>query len=397
LLKKFTKKARQVSVILDGIHGAILAYSVRVQSLNPKVLDTHYGPAGHHPKGGQPLTFRLLVDMQDDLSELVVKCGWVGGMEFPAKGPIPEVTVYWSLEGLDKHGMIACGDGCIQMLGRVINQTGADGVATVTFTPRDEPPGAEHGDWDQEMGMIVGSAMYQSKFDNMLGTVSQVLAPKSASTLWAVHFHEVPGFLITIEGSYEAVIAWIYSDHEDRFEGAGQGTWEIFVPMSALIEPFQYVVSFTGHGSGSFVNHSPRYWDYAEVYCSGTFSGAWEGTVVIDGLVPGEPVPRHIRISPSRPDNIREITTYTGAGCGQGGARRLDSAFTTGTRVALPIDLQATGVQRASYVNTPMCDILTVDVCEVSNSWTIRVRIAGESDNPGQVGAYADHHVSTGE
>jgi hypothetical protein len=56
---------------------------------------------------------------------------------------------------------------------------------------------------DQPVAAGAVSRTWMSKFDNMLGSVSQVLAPKSASTLWAVHYHEVPGYRVKLRLDYD--------------------------------------------------------------------------------------------------------------------------------------------------------------------------------------------------
>ncbi|MDQ3548542.1 MAG: hypothetical protein M3439_06940, partial [Chloroflexota bacterium] len=162
-----------VTVILAAVYGAILAFSVGVTELD-QWLETHYGPSGHESEAGQPATFRILVEMRDELPQALIDCGWIAGTDFPPKGPIPGVSVHWFWDNLEEHGQINCGGDCLQTPGNglSIDATDATGIARMTFQPKDEANPGE-GWIVEEQGIVTGVALYQSKFTNLLGAYAQ--------------------------------------------------------------------------------------------------------------------------------------------------------------------------------------------------------------------------------
>jgi hypothetical protein len=117
----------------------------------------------------------------------------LAGVTLPAKGPIADVTVLWATEGLDEHGTLDCGWPCN-------TKTGADGIASLVFTPNQEPiPG--QGVVVEKSGITTGIALYQSKHKNTLGTLNQIMTPKSGETRWFVEYHRPPGWYGTVSFS----------------------------------------------------------------------------------------------------------------------------------------------------------------------------------------------------
>src|SRR5690606_9749311 len=189
LAQKVAMGLRLADASLDAIHGMMLAYSVRVSELDD-TLSTHYGPAGHEPGAGGALHFRVKVEMLDDVGELLTQCGWLAGIQFPAKGPIPNVKMTWMDSGnLETHGALECGAGC--------QKTGSDGVATLTFIPKDEAHPGE-GCQVEETGVVSGIALYQSTYGNNLGRINEWATSKSGMTRWFVTHHEQPGWNVTM-------------------------------------------------------------------------------------------------------------------------------------------------------------------------------------------------------
>jgi hypothetical protein len=169
-------------VIVDSIHGAMLAYSVKVQEL-PEPRATHYG----HEAPGEEFRFRVSVAMLDQLEEIVIKCGWLLGVEFPKKGGIPGVKMLWLNGGLDEHGTVICEANC--------KQTGPDGIATLVFQPKHELPFYGYGPQKTRVGMVMVLALYQSRHKNYLGSVAQLISPKGVGgMLWSVSYHDQPEF-----------------------------------------------------------------------------------------------------------------------------------------------------------------------------------------------------------
>jgi hypothetical protein len=167
------------------------------------------------------------------------------------------------------------------VFGGIMNHTGADGIASVTFQPRDEPEGAHHGAWREDRGLIVGTALYQSRFSNLLGSVSQVLAPKSASTLWAVHYHELPGYLVTFDLDYDI-------EHHITLLGRSVLVWTASGSVRVEVEVFEiapqgqpqtvYEARYTaGGGSMSQTNLDPDH-AYTSANDNQDCAGTWVAT-----------------------------------------------------------------------------------------------------------------------
>ena len=169
-------------VWIDAIHGSILAYGVYVYSPD-KVVRGHYG----HNGPADPMTFRTKVFMVDDLPENLIQCAWLAGVTLPPKGPIADVLVLWATEDLDDHGNFDCGWPCG-------SKTGADGIASLVFTPFEEVVDPGVGILVEETGTTTGVAMYQSKHKNVVGTVNQVFTPKSGEARWFIEYHRPPGW-----------------------------------------------------------------------------------------------------------------------------------------------------------------------------------------------------------
>lgn len=173
-------------VIIDGLHGMAMAFSIGVTALD-SFLQTHYG----HESPGNGMTFGVKVEMLDDYPDLLVQCGWLLGVEFPRKGGISGVNVFWSSDNdIRKHGVLNCGETLCS------TSTGSDGIATLKFTPRQEMlPGL--GIVMRKSGFMMGNAHYMPKLRNILGSISQAIIPKSAGTLWSVFYHKVTQWKVT--------------------------------------------------------------------------------------------------------------------------------------------------------------------------------------------------------
>lgn len=212
LLKYASIPAKAAATIIDAIHGPIIALGVEVKELD-SVLRTHYG----HESEGKELQFRILVHMRDELPENLINCGWLAGVEFPRKGPIQGVTVVWLHGELQKHGELSC-DSIV-----CTSSTGADGVATLVFQPMSEEEPGE-GSVIEETGLVEGIALYQSRLRNSIGTVAQILTPKSGTTRWFVEYHA-------------ARVTFVNNETSDD-EGCWMGSIDItvlFVPLGANV------------------------------------------------------------------------------------------------------------------------------------------------------------------
>jgi hypothetical protein len=194
---EFTKLAQ---AIIDGIHGSVLAFSVEVRAVSKYGHNTHYG----HTKPGNELRFSILVNMRDELPELVIKCGWLYGVEFPKKGPIAGVKMLWQwaptviggsdTRNLDEHGEIICD-------AQTCKQTGPDGIATLVFKPKMERQPVGVGLSYDDEGLVTGLALYQSRHKNYLGSVNQIITPKYGTMFWDVSYHQEPEFKLEFTSS----------------------------------------------------------------------------------------------------------------------------------------------------------------------------------------------------
>lgn len=83
---------------VDAVHVGQLAYSVQVTGKpQGKNLAADMGRAGKNKAGKFAVTVH--VEMKDDLSK-AAKCGWLTGVDFPKKGPMPRVKVDWVRPGV---------------------------------------------------------------------------------------------------------------------------------------------------------------------------------------------------------------------------------------------------------------------------------------------------------
>jgi hypothetical protein len=233
IAEKVGKFALRASMAIDIIHGEMLAFSVAVRPFEYG-LDTHWG----HESPGKALNFRTEVRMLDELPETLIKCGWILGVEFPKKGPIAGVTMIWYTPGLDAQGTITCDAAC--------HQTNAEGVATLKFQPfKEADPGK--GKLVEEVGTITSIALYQSKHNNLLGSVAQFVTPKYAVEAWAVDRHEQPGWDILLDGTLEVAAT---------DSGTLQGTNKSFTSQSRESEHLTYKIHVSQDALGNPDNHS---------------------------------------------------------------------------------------------------------------------------------------------
>jgi hypothetical protein len=187
LVKPVSNAVKLAVPVIEGIHGSILAFSIRVSRVadDGYVTDdegsTHYG----HEQPGKELRFGIRVEMLDELPDIVVQCGWLLGVEFPRKGPIEGVTVLWTMEegDLRRHGELNCGSPCT-------TKTAADGIASLVFRPKNEDSPFGQGLKKAEVGVLSGVALYQSRHKNYLGSFNQIITPKWDFLAWLVEFHE---------------------------------------------------------------------------------------------------------------------------------------------------------------------------------------------------------------
>jgi hypothetical protein len=191
LIKAIKDQAKVGALLIDMIHGSVLAFSVGFTSTTPTAQASHYGPAGHESDAGKAFDFGVRLVMRDQLPEFVISCGPLLGMKFPNKGPLPGVTVAWKDESafgapLDDHGTASFPKG---------RKTDSKGETVLHFDPKTEKvPG--FGPVKHAANTKTAVALYQSAFGNLPGSIAQFLTPKSASFAWNVGFHLPRGFKV---------------------------------------------------------------------------------------------------------------------------------------------------------------------------------------------------------
>jgi hypothetical protein len=189
LAEKTVGTVNLVYTALSGLHGMLLAYSIKIDSLPDLHPSTHYGPAGstHEADAGKPMTFRTQVTMQDKLPENVRTCINDAGFSVPKKGPVANVGISWDIQGdLEKYGTVTFSPSD--------EKTGPDGIETMVFFPHNEKfPG--FGTLYTKVGSAAPRALWGQAFENLLATVNQVVTPKLGPEFgWVVSYHKPRGF-----------------------------------------------------------------------------------------------------------------------------------------------------------------------------------------------------------
>jgi hypothetical protein len=91
------------SHIIDGVHGSLLAYSVRVDG--PQSLPSvHYN---HSSAEHNVVHLTMRVRMVDKWGDELIDCGDLAGDKLPKQGGIPGIPVRWELNGLYKHSALS--------------------------------------------------------------------------------------------------------------------------------------------------------------------------------------------------------------------------------------------------------------------------------------------------
>jgi hypothetical protein len=175
-------------VLLEALNGIALTYSTKVEPV-VDTLDGHYG----HEAEATPMLFQVKVTMLDSYPESLVKCGWLSGVDFPEKGSIAGIPIDWSgatSSNLAANGTFDCGADC--------TQTGADGVATLKFTPF-----RERNPFQGPLVIASGPAFATADVlgglsNNFIGALPYFLFPRRALFSWSVGRHDQGGWQGTV-------------------------------------------------------------------------------------------------------------------------------------------------------------------------------------------------------
>ncbi|HUG14531.1 MAG TPA: hypothetical protein VMM78_05865 [Thermomicrobiales bacterium] len=370
----------KATLVLDGIHGAVLAYSVGVTMLNDGPQRTHMGPAGHTPLAGEPLRFRIKVEMRDALPDGVVSCGWILGTEYPKQGPIEDVSIHWfwetqSPDGQPLHEMVEmqCGSACpvAGASALAIDATGPDGIATIILVPREEPdPGS--GWIVEDTGVITGVALYQSRFTNLLGAYAQYLTPKSDGARWWIGRHETPGWQVTMTLSYE--ITGGIDEATQHYLVAV--TFSIHVPATAIELPYRPITGIVAASGGGFLHgtQANQFWarwtwesDWADEM---TYGPVRDGPGGVKYLRIDVPVMPHLRVRLTSSGSSPSVSTWQTAPFDYTAIMETydvpEFALVDGNREVFPL-APATAV-----CNHPT--IVLLPDCSHAGTWTVEVK-----------------------
>ena len=178
--------------IQDGLDGSVMAYSVAIEPVNPK-LKGAFGSNG--PSSAAPMQFQVRVVMRDEFGNPGGNCGRAAGFKLPRKGGIPGVPVVWTRDAVGHLTYLgqtpSCGTICT-------STTGADGVATLTFQADDEYlPGV--GPTIVETGTTTATEFSDAAQGNLLGTIAEALGfSKQAEIGWEITYHQPGGYRVEV-------------------------------------------------------------------------------------------------------------------------------------------------------------------------------------------------------
>jgi hypothetical protein len=252
---KIGEGLKLVSGVVDLVHGEFLAWAVAVTNATPTTQSTHYGPAGFHggsPNAGMPLDFRVRVVMLDNYGDFVINCGPLIGFKIPKKGPIPGIAMLWQ-EGppLPPNAPALNPVTRLNNFGSTTYPTGprtdANGEAVLHFVPNTEKvPG--FGTVHHAASIMSVTALYQSAFGNLPGSVAQFLTPKSVTFNWSVSFHMPYGFKFagTVAYDFNNVGRLGFDMHvcgDDPFGAPWTGSYTYYDPQETHQATWPFVPS----------------------------------------------------------------------------------------------------------------------------------------------------------
>jgi hypothetical protein len=264
---KALKVISLVKTIINAIHGGLVAFGLRIKALKDS-YSTHYGPPGHAAHAGEPIKFQAQVVMLDDLGEDVIRCLAEAGYRLPPKGPVDGMDVRWgqSEGNLLRHGQTSPSVG---LLGAKTS-TGKDGVATLTFQPKNEAlPGK--GIVVTDTGVITAYAFWGDYLKNSIAQKDQYLVPLYASMQWNVERHRADLHVdYTLPGSSVRILG-------TKCDGP-VGTWNLRLYGTAGPVEFQGTITPT-------LTDSPAAASGQATSFPGTWNSEWQNT--FSGVVSG--------------------------------------------------------------------------------------------------------------
>jgi hypothetical protein len=293
--------------ILDALHGVLLSFSVDVRAVHEKLGPVHWlhaaGEAGHQ------MTFETKVTMLDDYGELLVKCGSLAGFQMPPKGPMEGVLVGWTEGEKTKPLWPDLGSvGCTIC----VTATGKDGIASLTFTPKQELI-AGIGLEKEDTGIVNGTAAYQTAEDSGIPEeIAQYLTPKQGSTRWSVTYHEQPNLTFRMVDHHDETftnqVEWenTFGEAETTGSGAGHFALSAAAPLQAAT---------VSDGTELFTGDAPINWDAFSYNDDNGGAGCQDGhmgVISYDGSAPspGELVVDSVEGEQGKPAPALKVTLH---------------------------------------------------------------------------------------
>jgi hypothetical protein len=193
-----------------------------------------------------------------------------------------------------------------------VTETGKDGIAKLTFTPKQELiPGI--GLEKEDTGIVDGTAAYQTAGDSGIPEeIAQYLTPKQGSTRWSVTYHEQPNLTLRMidrhDESFTNQTKWENSFGEAETTGSGAGHFAL-----SAVAPLQAVTA--SDGSSLFTGDAPINWDafsYNDDNGGALCQDGHMGLISYDGSAPspGELIVDSVEAEQGKPPPALKVTFH---------------------------------------------------------------------------------------
>jgi len=186
---------RAVTVSIEAVHGVPMSLYIEAKATTSQDQSTHYGPPGHGQNSGKVLKLKVLVFNHAYPPDILVSCGPLLGVKWPEHGAMAGIPVTWG--GIDDIGL----DSALNLpsYGTVEydpadGKTGHDGVARLTFTPKNELiPGFGTVRTGKKTG-VHADVHWASALGNILGIIAGFYVPLRVDYRVTVTAHVPRGF-----------------------------------------------------------------------------------------------------------------------------------------------------------------------------------------------------------
>lgn len=199
--------------IVDGVHGMLLAYSVRVEMTPESLPVVHYN---HSSAEHNAVHLNVHVVMLDKYGDELIDCGNLIGDKIPSQGGIPGIPIRWSLNGLFKHSAFSYDPNASSSF--VQGQTDKNGNAKLDVPLRTELiPGRGIEKDDTGISDAIPLVAEATTGFKSLQNLATYLFPKDGTnrkpTRWHVTYHDTPQ--LQLRYTHTAQFNGDYSDNTD--------------------------------------------------------------------------------------------------------------------------------------------------------------------------------------